>query len=88
MKKAFKWIAYLEGTSFLVLLGIAMPMKYLYGQPELVRTVGWFHGVFFLAYVGALAYLSSEQGWPLKKTVMGLVAGFLPFGPFLFERRR
>ena len=88
MNKSFKWIAYLEGTSFLVLLGIAMPLKYMYGDPTAVRMVGWVHGLFFLLYMGALALIASEQSWPLKKTFLGMLAGVVPFGPFIFESPR
>ena len=43
-------IAFLEGVSFLLLLGIAMPLKYMYGQPEMVRVVGMAHGILFVWY--------------------------------------
>lgn len=81
----FRTIAYAEGISFLLLLGIAMPLKYAWGMPQAVKMMGMAHGVFFLAYIGMVAYLASEEEWPLKKSAWGLLAGFLPFGPFFFH---
>ena len=46
-------IGLLEGISFLVLLGVAMPLKYVWDEPQAVRGVGMAHGVLFLAYVTA-----------------------------------
>lgn len=87
MLKLFRAVAYLEGISFLLLLGIAMPLKYMAGMPEAVRFVGWAHGVLFMAYVG-VAFVASDQGnWPLRRLIESLVAAVLPFGPFWLERR-
>lgn len=49
--KFFKWISILEGISFLLLLFIAMPLKYLFEMPEMVKQVGMAHGILFIAYV-------------------------------------
>lgn len=81
----FRWVAYLEGISFLVLLAVAMPLKYMYGMPMAVKIMGMAHGIFFLAYVGMVAWLASEHSWPMRKSLWGLAAGVLPFGSFVFE---
>lgn len=86
LHKKFKTIAYLEGISFLVLLGIAMPMKYVYGNPLPVRLVGWIHGLLFIAYIILLNQISTEKKWPFKKKFLGVVAGITPFGPFIFAK--
>lgn len=86
MKKAFRITAYLEGISFLVLLGFAMPMKYVYGNPAYVKAMGWVHGLLFIAYVALLDGVASMVNWPTKKTATGFLAGVLPFGTFFFER--
>lgn len=83
--KLFRTIAYAEGVSFLVLLGIAMPLKYVWGMPQAVKTVGMLHGVLFVAYVGILAHVASDNEWSLKKSALGFIAAVLPFGPFLFQ---
>ena len=77
---------YLEGGSFLVLLFIAMPLKYLAGQPQAVRIVGMAHGVLFIAYIIFLALAAGDRAWPVGRSLRGLAAAFLPFGPFIFDR--
>ncbi|MDP6933923.1 MAG: DUF3817 domain-containing protein [Myxococcota bacterium] len=76
-----------EGASFLVLLGIAMPLKYVWGMPLAVRVVGIIHGVLFLLFCGVLADAKQEEGWSVKRAAGPLVAALLPFGPFLIDRR-
>jgi integral membrane protein len=78
-------IGFAEGLSWLLLLGIAMPLKYVAGQPLPVRIVGWIHGLLFIAYLIQLYRVQSAYRWPLKKTVLGCLAAFLPFGTWLFD---
>jgi integral membrane protein len=80
-------IGWLEGVSFLVLLGIAMPLKYLAGEPGAVRVVGMAHGVLFIAYVAAAILATIEYGWKLRITAALIVAAFFPFGPFIVDAR-
>ncbi|HEV2736218.1 MAG TPA: DUF3817 domain-containing protein [Longimicrobiaceae bacterium] len=80
-------IGLLEGLSFLVLLGIAMPLKYLAGMPEMVRVVGMAHGVLFMVFVAAVAQVAVERRWPLTRVFMALAASVLPFGPFVLDAR-
>jgi integral membrane protein len=79
-------IALAEGTSFLILLCIAMPMKYLMGMPLAVRVVGSIHGLLFLLYVAKLAKLRSAYGWDNTFSMQAFVASILPFGTFLFDK--
>lgn len=81
----FRTIGLLEGTSFLLLLFVAMPLKYLAGQPMAVKLVGWAHGALFVAYLVALAEVALRHRWGAVRTLLGLVASFLPFGPFVFD---
>ncbi len=76
-----------EGVSFLVLLGIAMPLKYAAGQPEAVKYVGWAHGGLFVLYLLALGHVSSETDWPLRKIAVAFFAAVVPFGPFILDRQ-
>ena len=76
---------YLEGTSFLLLLGVAMPLKYYMGMPEAVKYVGMAHGVLFLAYIMILMGTANKVKMPLWGMPMGVVASILPFGPFIFD---
>jgi integral membrane protein len=85
MASKISWLrltAFLEGVSFLVLLGIAMPLKYAFGMPEWVRAVGLAHGWLFIAYVALVAYLRAAQDWSHKKTALALIASVVPFGTF------
>ena len=75
-----------EGISFLILLGIAMPLKYVWGQPLAVRIVGLIHGLLFLWFCGVLLNAKEAAGWDLKKAGWILVAALLPFGPFVIDR--
>lgn len=78
-------VGMMEGASFLVLLGIAMPLKYLAGQPQAVRVVGMIHGVLFVLYVAAVLGVSVSMRWPPRRVLAALVAAVLPFGPFVFD---
>jgi integral membrane protein len=80
-------VGFLEAVSFLMLLGIAMPLKYFAGQPDAVRIVGMVHGGLFLAYVMALVHAHLEYEWPLRRSFFVFVAAFLPFGPFIADRK-
>lgn len=79
-------VANLEGISFFVLLGIAMPLKYVMGLPEAVRVVGMLHGVLFVAFVFMLMSTSQEREWPWKRTLLAFVASLVPFGTFVLDR--
>ena len=78
-------MGYLEGTSFLLLLGIAMPLKYMLGIPEAVKYVGMVHGALFIAYILMLLIATSKIKMPLWAMPAGVVGSFLPFGPFVFD---
>ena len=81
-------VGMLEGVSFLLLLGIAMPLKYLAGKPEAVSVLGMAHGVLFIAYVGALIQAHCEyEGWPWRRSAAVLLASLLPAGPFIVDRK-
>jgi len=79
-------IALAEGTSFLILLFIAMPMKYFMGMPLAVRVVGSIHGLLFLLYVARLVSLRTTYEWDNKFSLQAFIASILPFGTFLFDK--
>ncbi len=83
--KTLTMVGYLEGISFLLLLGIAMPMKYMMGIPEAVRFVGTGHGVLFIAYIVILMGTANKVEMPLWAMPTGVIASILPFGPFIFD---
>lgn len=79
-------MAFLEGISFLLLLFVAMPLKYWAGLPIAVRIVGMVHGVLFLAFVGALFQVALERGWSPRRWGLAFLSSLVPFGTFAFDR--
>ncbi len=75
-------IGFAEGISYLLLLGIAMPLKYMYNLPEAVRIVGMIHGLLFVLYVLYVIMVTVELGWTFGKMVLALIASLIPFGTF------
>jgi integral membrane protein len=80
-------VAFLEGMSFLILLGIAMPLKYLADMPAAVRVVGMAHGVLFVAYVIVLYLVWDEHRWPFWKAFLAFLASLIPFGTFYADKK-
>lgn len=77
----------IEAVSFLVLLGVAMPLKYFAGLPGAVRAVGWVHGALFVGFCGALLLTVVVARWPLGRAAVVFVASLVPFGPFALDPR-
>lgn len=80
-------IGFYEGGSFLLLLFVAMPLKYLAGQALAVSIVGLAHGILFLLYCGAVARARFRAELTWGDGTRCLVAALLPFGPFLMDKR-
>jgi len=80
------WTARIEGVSYLVLLAVAMPLKYLAGLPLAVRISGAVHGVLFLAFVLTLARVATEQGWKARRVGRWMLGSIVPFALFWLER--
>ena len=85
--RRFRSIAIAEGISFLVLLFIAMPLKYLADMPLAVKYVGWAHGVLFIAYWIAVVPLFTKLKWDAERIIGLGLASILPFGTFVLERK-
>ncbi len=79
-------VSLIEGISYLLLLGIAMPLKYLAGQPEMVSVVGALHGILTVVFVLAVVQVTIEHRWPLMRAIGALVASVIPFGAFYLDR--
>jgi integral membrane protein len=84
--RQLRLVALLEGTSFLVLLFIAMPLKYLAGLPLAVRIVGSVHGGLFLVFLAVLYRAGRQRGWPLHRWLIAFISSVVPFGTFVFDR--
>ena len=76
-----------EGISYIVLLGVAMPLKYMMDMPMAVRIVGSIHGALFIAYLLAGHLAASEQRWTLSFRVWAIGASLIPFATFVLERQ-
>jgi integral membrane protein len=80
-------MGFLEGASFLVLLVIAMPLKYMAGLPQAVSAVGMLHGILFVLYLFAIANALIVRHLTFKTSLLAFIVAFVPFGPFLLDRR-
>jgi len=84
--RTFTLVGYCEGVSFLVLLGIAMPLKYAAGIPEPVLVIGWIHGILWILYMLAASRCRAVYKWRFRTFLGAALASVLPFGPFVFDR--
>jgi integral membrane protein len=82
-----RFVGWWEGVSFLLLLGVAMPLKYFAGEPGAVRVVGMAHGILFMLYVLAALQAALEYQWTWKRTALVLLASILPAGPFIVDAK-
>lgn len=87
MSKFFKIIATLEGISLLLLLFVAMPLKYIFDLPEFVRVIGMAHGLLFIGYIILATMLKTEESWNNKKFFEVCIASIIPFGTFYMEKK-
>lgn len=82
----FLQVGHAEGISYLVLLGIAMPMKYFFDLPQAVRMVGSLHGILFVAFIFMIAWLLVQKKMTLMGAVKAFVLSLVPFGTFYLTR--
>jgi integral membrane protein len=86
MIRVFRLVSIAEAASFLLLLLVAMPLKYGADAPAGVQLMGPVHGVLFMAYVGLVFLVREQLRWDLKRTILALGAAVLPVAPFFVER--
>jgi len=87
MKTFFRVVSFLEGTSYLLLLFIAVPVKYWMNDPQYVKLLGMPHGLLFVGYILLAFLLKSELNWSIKKLGVVLIASILPFGTFYVDKK-
>ncbi len=85
--RTFRTVAIAEGISFLVLLLIAMPLKYFAGMPEAVQVTGWVHGALVVAFLALALKVYNELDKPFSWLVKAGFASILPLGTFVLERQ-
>lgn len=83
----FRFMGILEGSSLVILLFIAMPLKYWFNMPAAVTIVGTIHGYIFLAYLIAIVYAMIAIKWPYRFTIGAVLSAFIPFGNFILDSR-
>ncbi|MEJ0033184.1 MAG: DUF3817 domain-containing protein [Bacteroidota bacterium] len=84
--RSLRMIGIAEGFSFLILLLIAMPLKYKFGMPLAVKYVGWAHGLLFILYIIAVVAAIRAMKWGFRGVALALVASLLPAGTFVLDR--
>ncbi|MDX9966385.1 DUF3817 domain-containing protein [Sulfuricurvum sp. IAE1] len=80
-------IGNIEGWSYLILLFVAMPLKYMAGIPMAVKIVGMAHGLLFIAFVAALVAAAAAHRWNYSFSAMAFVASLVPWGTFLLNKK-
>ena len=83
----YRIIAYIVGVVLLILVGVAMPMKYIGDDPSLVETVGPIHGFLYVVYLVLGFDLARRARWSMRRTLLVLLAGTVPFLSFVAERK-
>lgn len=83
----FRFIAVLEGVSYLILLFISMPLKYFYNDPSAVTYTGWVHGILFMLYLATLTNVAGNEKWKFGKSFMAFLAALIPFATFYLDRK-
>ncbi len=83
----FRLVALLEGVSYLLLLFIATPIKYLAEDPKYVKLLGMPHGLLFIGYLILAFMLKNETNWNKSQFSSVLLASIIPFGTFYVDRK-
>lgn len=84
--RAFLVIGKIEGYSYLFLLFIAMPVKYILAKRELVTIGGIIHGVLFVAFVATILAMIIQVGMTLRKAMLAFLLSLIPFGTFYLKK--
>ncbi|WP_373028794.1 DUF3817 domain-containing protein [Sulfurovum sp.] len=82
----FRLINKIEGISFIILLFIAMPLKYSFGYPMATKVVGMLHGLLVFAFIYQIIEAKKEDGFMLKETALYSILSLIPFGSFYTDK--
>ncbi len=83
----FRIISYLEGISYLLILFVTMPLKYVFESPEPNKVIGMAHGILFLLYIVFAFLVKSEKKWNIKTLLIVLACSVIPFGTFWMDKK-
>ena len=87
MIKLFRLITLLEGSSYLLLIFVAVPLKYLMGDELYVKLLGMPHGVLFIAYIILSFVMRKKMNWNTTSFIIILLASIIPFGTFYVDKK-
>ena len=87
MKMFFRVVSFLEGTSYLLLLFVAVPIKYWMNDPQYVKLLGMPHGLLFVTYLVITFLIKSELKWNNKTLGVVMLASVIPFGTFYVDKK-
>ena len=82
-----RWIGNAEGVSFLILLFISMPLKYIFDYPVAVKFNGWIHGLLFIIYIAAVLRTAYLAKWNFQRVGIALAASLIPFATFILDKK-
>lgn len=86
MLKPLRLTGIIEGISFIALLFLAMPLKYMAGMDMAVTIVGAAHGGLFTIYIALVLVVWAQRRWSFLRALVAMVVSVIPFGPFVFEK--
>ena len=87
MRMFFRVVSFLEGTSYLLLLFVAVPIKYWMDDPQYVKLLGMPHGLLFVTYLAIAFLFKSELKWSNKTLGVVMLASVIPFGTFYVDKK-
>jgi integral membrane protein len=87
MKSIFRIVSLLEGVSYLLLLFIATPIKYLQGDATYVKLLGMPHGLLFMLYIVLAIVIQKQMNWNNKTLGIVLICSIIPFGTFYVDKK-
>lgn len=80
-------VAFTEGVSYLVILFITMPLKYIWDIPKPTFYVGTIHGALFIAYILLVIAVQKKKKWNLLQLALILIASLIPFATFWADKK-
>ena len=85
--QTFRLLGFFEASSLLILLFLAMPLKYIYGIPLAVRIVGSIHGALFTLYIISGFFYAKQARWSFAKLLFAYFLAVVPFGTFILDKK-
>lgn len=83
----YRIVSYLEGISYILLIGLGVPLKYLYLNDSMVKAFGMPHGLLFIIYIFLTIAMKQKYNWPQNKAATFYIAAIIPFGTFYTDYR-